>query len=131
MLIGVALIGFGLLLTKGTYHPLPPGEPHVDGRGLFAPLLITPAAALGGIFLAKSLMVFKQLQARSIVRLFVYLMSAVVAVSLPVSYMVFYTGPDMSSKLSTYYDWYMFSPILSTLSVITEETLSWLVSRGE
>ena len=37
----------------------------------------------------------------------------------------------MSSTLSSYYDWYMFSPILSALSVLAEEMVTWWVSLYE
>jgi len=129
LLLGIPFIGFSLYMTHGTYHPLPPGQPHIDGRGLFAPLFITPIASIGGILVAKSVMAINQSPVWRTVRLCLYSLSAIAAVSLPVTYMLFFTGPDMSSTLSDYYDWYMFSPILSALSVLAEEMVTWWVSR--
>lgn len=129
LLLAISFIGSGLLLTHGTYHPLPPGQPPIDGRGLFAPLIITPIASIGGILVAKSGVALYQSPVRTTVRLCLYTILAIVAVSLPVTYMLFFTGPDMSSTLSDYYDWYMFPPILSALSILAEEMMTWWVSR--
>ncbi len=129
LLLGIALLGFSLYITQANYHPLPPGHTPIDGRGLFAPLIIVPLASLGGILVAKSLMALKQLQTRALVRLFLYSISATVAVSLPVAYMLFFTGPDIGSDPSIYYDWYLFSPILSPLTVFAEGIRSWWVFR--
>lgn len=131
ILLAISFIGFSLHMTHGTYHPLPPGQPHIDGRGLFAPLIITPIASIGGILVAKSVIAINQSPVRTTVRLCLYSLSAIAAVSLPVTYMLFFTGPDMSSTLSSYYDWYMFSPILSALSVLAEEMVTWWVSLYE
>lgn len=130
VVLGLLFVGFATWMTIGTYHPLPPGHPPVDGRGLFAPLIINPMAAIGGVLIAYGVKQrFRYVERRARHLLFVALV-VVLSVNIPVLYMVYFTGPDIHSQWTGYVDWYLLGVITAFIVTGLGEGMNVLGKRA-
>lgn len=103
LLGGVALVAVSVTITASTYHPLPEGIGPVDGRGLFAPLLIVPLAAVGGVLVGR---VVESNDSSVIETVTLTALMTAASVTPSVAYMIFLTGPSVISDPAVYTDWY-------------------------
>lgn len=116
--IGVLLTLLALQTTHRTFHPLPPGSGHVDGRGLFAGPLITALATCGGVLIATGVSQYLR-RVQTTAR---YVGFAVIvgwaAVTPSVVYMTTFADSNLANEWAAYTDWYGMSLVV-TLVLLT------------
>lgn len=126
---GLGLVAVGLWLTHAVLGPVP-GPGHVDGRGLFVEYFVVPPVTVGGLMLA-SLAVGSASTGTSdrLVRPIAYLAAALLAVSLPLAYVVFLSGPGVDSRLSNYRDWYVLALLLAAIGITVDTVARFVRAR--
>lgn len=101
--IGAVFVTVSVVITVNTYRPLPPGTGPADGRGLFAPLVIVPLAALGGVAVGRAV---EPAAPSAVETLVAALVATAVSITPSVGYMLLFAGPSVAADPSVYVDWY-------------------------
>jgi hypothetical protein len=109
LLAGTGLVLYALGQTHETFRPVPG---HTDGRGLFMLLLIPPVAAVGGMLMGDAVVHAVRSIRRQAVY-FLYPVFGVLGIVPTVVYMLFYSDPNVSSQLSSYYLWFLSSGVVA------------------
>jgi hypothetical protein len=114
VLLGISMVGLALQQTHDAFHPVPG---HIDGRGLFAVVIVPPIAAVGGLLVVHGARQWVQEQTRSAASLLAYPVGALLALAPSICYILWFSGADVSNRLSSYTEWFVLALLIGTLPV--------------
>lgn len=113
-LVGILFVGLAFQATYDAYHPVPG---HIDGRGLFTVVIIPPLAAIGGLLIVHAIRQLLPDATQSNASLLAYPVGGILALTPSISYILWFSGSDVSKQLTSYIDWFIVAFLLGMLPV--------------
>lgn len=114
VLLGISMVGLALQQTYDAFHPVPGG---IDGRGLFTVVIIPPLAAFGGLLIVHAVRKLLPNPTRSNASLLAYPVGALLALAPSIGYILWFSGADVSKRLTTYTEWFIVALLIGALPV--------------